>query len=600
MGPPPLQPEDSVSGGSVPPSEPDAKIIPLPGADDSSPEEVVKGAMEEAGYPLRRKGGVLDGVRGISTKWVGRCPYHNGASDDSLVLFVHEDGHVWPYCFECSKVDTKTAAKEILGTVGLKLRDCYPAHLRQQWTDFWPEIERRVIGSGDTSVARMALEECVAVFRKWLHMPDSGPLLVTLATMVANQVEGDPLWLLIVGPPSGGKTETLMPLARLPEVRLAATLTVSALLSGVPKKEAEAGAKGGLLREIGDFGYLVLKDFGSVLSMQRDARAELLAALREIYDGSWTRHVGTGGGRTLAWQGKLGLLAGCTAAIDSHHTVMASLGERFLLYRLPTVDGDTQAEQALSHVGQEKAMREELAQAVRRVLAAADLDRAKLPADPDTTRWLVKLSTLAVRCRSAVERHSYHRDIELIPEPEAPARMVQTLYRLLNGLLAIRVQAEFAQPLVAKVALDSMPALRLAVIRPLMSAGIELDTTAVATHLGYPSTTVRRTLEELAAHGLVHRRSEGQGKPDRWQATKWARERWPATSPEKAGDMSISQPQHINNYISGEGPSVEQTATGEWRLHPPSDKGGRCCEGLWVTREHAVLHAQSHGWEISS
>jgi len=43
------------------------------------------------------------------------------------------------------------------------------------------------------------------------------------------------------------------------------------LLSGTPTKEKAADARGGLLREIGAFGYLVLKDFTSILSMHRDA-----------------------------------------------------------------------------------------------------------------------------------------------------------------------------------------------------------------------------------------------------------------------------------------------------------------------------------------
>jgi hypothetical protein len=41
----------------------------------------------------------------------------------------------------------------------------------------------------------------------------------------------------------------------------------------------------------------VLKDFGSVLSMHPETKAETLAALREVYDGAWARHLGTDGGR---------------------------------------------------------------------------------------------------------------------------------------------------------------------------------------------------------------------------------------------------------------------------------------------------------------
>jgi hypothetical protein len=155
---------------------------------------------------------------------------------------------------------------------------------------------------------------------------------VPLGAVAANLMKGDPVWVMVVGPPSGGKTESINAIASLPYVRLGATLTEAALLSGTPKKQKAAGSKGGLLREIGDFSMLTLKDFTSILAMNRDQRGQLLAALREIFDGSWTRNVGTDGGRTLTWSGKLGLIAGCTAAIDRHHGVMSVMGERFLLY----------------------------------------------------------------------------------------------------------------------------------------------------------------------------------------------------------------------------------------------------------------------------
>ena len=88
----------------------------------------------------------------------------------------------------------------------------------------------------------------------------------------------------------------------------AATITPAGLLSGTPQKQRANGNKGGLLRQIGKFGIVVLKDFGSILAMRPDAKSEILGALREIYDGHWTRVVGSDGGRSLFWQGKLGVL----------------------------------------------------------------------------------------------------------------------------------------------------------------------------------------------------------------------------------------------------------------------------------------------------
>jgi hypothetical protein len=219
----------------------------------------------------------------------------------------------------------------------------------------------------------------------------------------------------------------------------AATLTEASLLSGTPKKERDAAASGGLLRRIGPAGIILLKDFGSVLSMQHDSRAGVLAALREVFDGSWTRHVGTDGGRTLTWTGKCGLIGGCTPAIDSHHAVMASLGERFLLYRLPEVDADDLADAALGHVGSEQAMRSELNSAVTTWFNGLSLPTMPLPITPDDRAFLISLATLVVRSRSGVERDRYSREIELVPDAEAPGRLARTLAQLLAALNVIGV-----------------------------------------------------------------------------------------------------------------------------------------------------------------
>jgi CRP-like cAMP-binding protein len=372
-----------------------------------------------------------------------------------------------------------------------------------------------------------AVDRCIATFRAWLYMPDPGALLVTLATVAANRAEGDPVWLLVVGPPGSGKTEIINAINGQPDIHVASTLTEGSLLSGTPKRERGAKAKGGLLREIGDFGIIVLKDFGSVLSMNRDTRGQVLAALREIFDGEWTRHVGTDGGQTLSWSGKVALIAGVTPAIDAHHAVIGSMGERFIFYRLPLTDADVQAQRALGHVGRERQMRKALAEAVRDVLDGADPDRLLAAPDAVLTRRLVEISTLAVRCRSAVDRDGYTHEITLIPEAEAPARLALVLLRLHNALRAIGVDGGQAWELVTACALDSMPAIRRAVLGCVVADPEPLSTTAIAERLGYPTITVRRTAEDLAAHGIIVRAVQGPGLADLWRAPDWTRERWP-------------------------------------------------------------------------
>ena len=81
------------------------------------------------------------------------------------------------------------------------------------------------------------LDGTVAVFRKWLHLPDATTLYAVLGTVAANRLPGPPVWLLVVGSPGSGKTEILQSCGSLPDVHATATLTEAGLLSGTPGRE---------------------------------------------------------------------------------------------------------------------------------------------------------------------------------------------------------------------------------------------------------------------------------------------------------------------------------------------------------------------------
>ena len=73
------------------------------------------------------------------------------------------------------------------------------------------------------------------------------------------------------------------------------------------------------------------------------------------------------------------MLAGCTSAIDSHYGVMAAMGERFLLYRLPDDADEATAERALENQWREEEMRADLMGAVEALLACIQVPGS--PAD---------------------------------------------------------------------------------------------------------------------------------------------------------------------------------------------------------------------------
>jgi 5S rRNA maturation endonuclease (ribonuclease M5) len=369
------------------------------------------------------------------------------------------------------------------------------------------------------------LQALLEVFTKWLHLPDTGPIKILLAAVVANREPGNPVWLLVIAPPASGKTEFLDSLLGLPNMFSVGTLTEASLLSGSPNREKSKDSTGGLLMEIGKFGMIVCKDFTSVLSMSRELRGPLLAALREICDGSWTRHVGTDGGRALPWKGKVAVLGGCTPVIDQYHSVIASLGERFLLCRIK--DGDqkeqiAQGERALDHVGHESEMRAALRTAVTGFLGKIKSKPLKL--DRDAKTRLSTLATLTALSRSAVERDSYRREIDLIPGSEKPARLVLALAKLFHGLQTIGVSDEECWRLVTRVAHDCLPVIRRDVLVSLQESGATIDTPTLATQLAYPTVTVRRACEDLAGHKVLTRLAGGKGKADQWKLSDLGKE----------------------------------------------------------------------------
>ncbi|HWE19669.1 MAG TPA: hypothetical protein VG758_21210 [Hyphomicrobiaceae bacterium] len=368
----------------------------------------------------------------------------------------------------------------------------------------------------------LTVAQVVRAFRKWLKMGRDGDmaLLAMLGTIAANRLAGRPVWLAIVGPPSSSKTELLDAVAHLPDIHEASSLTPAGLLSATPKKSREAEAKGGILNQIGKFGILTFKDFTSVLSMKPENLAEILAALREVYDGKWKRSVGSDGGREFKWNGKIGVILAVTEAIDKHHGVMVQMGERFVMVRIPD-PGQDQLLAAMSHAGEaEGAMKAELANAVSGLFAGQL--REPQPLTLAEKHRLQDLTWIIVHLRAGVDRDRIGREITQVYRPEGTSRLGLVLDRLIAGLGMIGVNRRRAFQIAEKVAFDCVPPTRLKAFRVLQQcldeqghADAWMGTSAVGVAVDRPTITVRRALEDLQAHGILERDTEG--REHRWR-----------------------------------------------------------------------------------
>jgi hypothetical protein len=363
------------------------------------------------------------------------------------------------------------------------------------------------------------------VFERWLILPSRTPVYAMLGTVAANLLPGEPTWLGLIAPPSSAKTELINALTGLPFVVSASTLTPAGLLSGTPRRQRAAGAKGGLLRQVSNPGLLCLKDFTSILTMRPDAKAEILGVLREIYDGHYVRRLGTDGGRELEWKGKLGLIFGCTNIIDTHYSVENALGNRFLLSRLEP--NRKQFAWALKHTGASLAiMRREIVDSINALFAVPRPDPQPLDPESDEFKRLDRVVNTVVLLRGAVERDRYKRDIQSFHGAEGTGRIGLALERLLAGLDTLGLDRQTALDVVEAVAFDSVAPIRRKayeyLCRSLPGAGPQdplpwRTTRQVANNVRLPAITVRRTLEELFGYGLCQCINGGQGIATEWR-----------------------------------------------------------------------------------
>jgi len=362
----------------------------------------------------------------------------------------------------------------------------------------------------------------------WLTLTDLSVLKVILATVVTNYYPGDPLWLFIIAPPSTLKTELLRGLRKSPRIYTISSLTPQTLVSGFKDKRDMS-----LLPKLNNQ-ILILKDFTTVLTINRDSRQEILAQLREIYDGQYKKAFGTG--KVVDWNGKVGVIAGVTPIIDTHYAMYQVLGERFIQYRVTAEDPIASASRAIDNNGEEDGMREDIATLIATYLGQFEDSKAweNITTPEETKHKILNLSAFCVVARSSVERDSRSREIAFVAEPEAPPRFAKQLAALGHGLAIIN-GADVVGPdeyrLIHRVGMDSLPKARRRLIDGLIEVNDWIDTSSMAERLQYPIGSTRRILEDLASLGVLAKKRAAQ---DYWMLSEISRGYLSIAVPEKS------------------------------------------------------------------
>jgi hypothetical protein len=336
-------------------------------------------------------------------------------------------------------------------------------------------------------------------FDKWLIMKDKDVLDVVGGSVLATRLPGNPIYLALVSPPSSGKSVVIESLTGLKNVKPMAKLTPQTFISGFKKK---SGKTGGLLEELGgkEPWILTFKDFTTVLKRHPTERDAIMADLREIYDGSYVGRYGTG--EETKWKGKIGLIVGCTGYWDQVVGQLSTLGERFILYRMPSTDPEVTAEKSM----REEDRTIEMEQALLGVMRTLDtIPTIKAPSiNYDVRMHLSSLCKFTAHLRTAVPRNLYTREVVGMPELEGTGRIARQFSQLLRGITLLRGLDEPHDSevrIIERVAIGSLPPTRLRILEDLPFGGETVRGMESRTNI--PKTVLGRTLQDMALLEVV-------------------------------------------------------------------------------------------------
>ena len=340
----------------------------------------------------------------------------------------------------------------------------------------WDETE--LLDDDSKTGLATELAALMAQLRQYLDIDHTEEAFVVgaLAVAVSKALsDEDPLWLLLVGPPGGGKTEAIRTLDGVADKRVD-ELTRAGLLSWAPGKRAK---RVGLLTRIPPNALVTVSDFSTVITASdREGRARMFGMLRVVYDGHVYRGIGgepSSDGDELEWSGHLTMIAAATPVIDTSIAFEGALGERWLTLRLPESDAARAVARARfvvdrRDIPKHRQRAQEIACAL--ILAARRRIPSALP-DADIER-LVNLAVFVAHARTGVqhEGNGAHRVILGIPTPEEPTRLVGQLTRFARCACALGLTPAAALGLTVTVALDSVPLARMRALRAVADSGL--------------------------------------------------------------------------------------------------------------------------------
>lgn len=367
----------------------------------------------------------------------------------------------------------------------------------------------------------MNLSQLKSALSEHLYMEDTGIVDITLASTIANTLHlGQPVWMVIIGPPSGGKTQFILPLQHTSKtIHQITDLTPNTFLSGFRAGTSEPS----LLKRIGEDGILLFPDLTSLFSKDETTQAEILGQMRHIYDGYLTKM--TGNQEPIVWEGRMGVIGASTPSIYRHFEHIADMGERFMYYRLKPYNVDKATDKALSRSLYGKDLDQHIGKLYSTYLSTVIKGQkdTKLVIDEKSSERIKNMALYASLFRTSVHMNLRNGEVDRIPEPEMPMRTALQLRGIALGLLAMNKVEGIDNLTEENMHLLEWCAYSLAnderrnALRALAQYTDGCKTSGIATTMNLPTESAKTYLQQLNALKVCTREKEGTN--DKWQMT---------------------------------------------------------------------------------
>lgn len=364
----------------------------------------------------------------------------------------------------------------------------------------------------------MKLPQIKKEIQKYQYFEDTSIIDLTLASLISTRLNlGDPIWLVIIGTSSGGKSQILRPMALTDPkyIHRVDDLTENTFLSA-----KQGDKKNSLLHRIGKRGIIAISDLTVLFSKNADSKNAILSQFRMIYDGEMTKMSGNSA-EANTWTGKLGVIAGGTPTIYEKFEEVADMGERFIYYRMKDFDEEKATRIALNRTLFGKDLDDKLSTLygdyIKKIVTEFEGEDFKI--STETHDRIIEVSMLAERIRTVAKKDWKNEVITKIPVPAMPMRIALQLSNIAKGLMAIK-KYETGKAELSEKELYILDWCAYSLANEEKRACLDvfakhefksyIQTMIVADKVGLDTSVIRNILQNLSAVGILERSGNGE------------------------------------------------------------------------------------------